>query len=385
MINKFLYNYMINLLIVNILVYKIKCNNELTACDLCKNNDDSCTLEGCLSCNDNHRYFYDNSKCLECEGLSNSPNSYYTLTLEGSENKCKLITEKENGEQKLIYGQKQIVKNCPTSYPHQLGDICYSDDQFVNNDDFDNYDCKYFYFLEEKNKFIYKNCLPEGTNFCPYNFKFYEGKECLNACPDGKKLIKKENNGDSIIYRCSSECNREGGEREYKYEEKDANNNVINIYCLNACPIDKKYHKIPSGDETNYVCVSECDSGYLPFDNECISKDECKTFLVEDVTNSIFYCYKKTDEAFSCPNKYPYLYTTSEQNYCLKSCADTNKNNNFFSTQETYFIELNQIKYCKDGEEGYFKDEVALKLVKDCKSSISGPFNDHGFCKDKCN
>ena len=249
-----------------LLIYIIKCQDTQTECDKCKSGDVSCTEEGCLSCNDNHRYFQEstisNNKCIECD-FSQSPNSYYTLKTESEVESCELITKKRDNL-KLIYGQKQVVQNCPTStiapYSINLGDICYSQNDINNeliDNSGDNYNCKGYYYQQEINDFIYKICLPtaeEGKNFCPYNFKHYDEKECRNNCPDGKKFIKKEKNGDSTIFRCSSGCNLgegDGENREYKYEDKDENNNLINTYCLDKCP--KYYHEPKEGVETNYL------------------------------------------------------------------------------------------------------------------------------------
>ena len=248
-----------------------------------------------------------------------------------------------------------------------------------------------FKITNEKDGFTYLNCLSESidnNNFCPYRFKYYYEKECLTECPSGKEILKKEKNGDTIIYRCSSECKNSDGEgenieeREYKYIDNSQNPNII--YCINKCP---KYFNSPTDEEENYLCVSKCDDDFLPYNNNCIEKTQCKVILIEDINQRDFICYKKAGEIFEeCPYNYPYLYKQEDNNniYCLKSCRDTNNENFPFGQIKTYFIEIESKKKCLASYDGYFKDETALKLVNDCKTSVSGPFKNVDECKNNC-
>ena len=389
-INLIINYFRILLLLIFLFTYSILCQEY--DCEKCKIGDETCDVTKCSECGNNLKFFHEINRCFECPNLSNSPNSYYTLenAPDSSEYSCKLITEKESDNQKLIYSTKEVVTTCPSSNNEQLGDICYPSGYFTGNDAIENnsgnYECKFYFYTEEKDKFIYKNCLPdeEGKINCPYTFKYYKDKQCLHVCPENEESIKKEVNRDSIIYRCSNKCVINGDTVEYTYEQKNNNGIVINTFCLdNSCPSDAKYYE-EVGEDTYkiYKCVDKCGDDFLPFEKKCIPESDCKVILVEDIKNKIFTCYKK--EEYSCPDTHPYLYTypsTDSKSYCLKSCRDTQ---NGFENEETYFIDIEGTKQCLKEYEGYKIDKNAFKLVDDCKKSVTGIYNDGGECKDSC-
>ena len=382
---------LIYLFIILILFNNLKCEEGSETCCLSEENPSDCTEESCLVCDGNYKYFYSENKCVECP---ESSGPYITLEpgTDGEGNSisvCTFKTQKEEGK-KLIENKNEIVSSCPSPYNYQLGDICYSEpfntDKYEQIDSSNEYKCKFFFYENKINGFTYKDCLGEEVKCSNLHYYDPENKQCFSSsCPDDNAFLKKEDNGNGYIYRCSSECkNTPESEREYKYEETNDSDEVIKTYCVDECKGDKPYFTAPEEPEVNYKCVAQCGELKLPnTDNECISKDICKTFLVKDISNNIIICL--SEEISECTDPYLYSYDVNEnKRFCLKTCKDTSHIN--FSEGIAYLLE--SIKECKKPDDGTVSDKkidlTTFKFVDDCKNLPSGPYFYQQKCKDNC-
>ena len=328
----------------------------------------NCNETECINCNSKVRYFYQNSSCLACNDIS-STKPYYTLNENGA---CATKTGKTETSQKLIDGTKEIVTSCVGIYSEQLGDICYKETNVNSNaekkDGNDVYTCKYYFYKTIRKGFTYYNCLAENVT-CPTSFKYYDysTKECLSSC-NSSYFLKKEQNDETYIYRCSETCLGTTEKKEFIYDQ----------YCFDACPQDRKYYNTFQVNITE--CLEKCDPSKFVKGNECI--DECENYIKVDTKNNIYSCL---DNSTTCPSDYPYKYTKDGKTYCLKSCSDTT--NNYFSnnTVTAYIFENSTDKTCVSENPGtYYIDLIALKWVEDCKKVTSGPYHNDTHCLKSC-
>ena len=365
------------LIIQNFLIFKITCNNCICSD---KNNENDCKL-----C-DNCKFFYVDETCIECT-INLSPEFPYYKKKEESPF-YELISLENISEYKLIYGTKEVVsESCPTgkSYNFTFYNICHKSipyNSIVISDN--NYQCPKAYYKESIDGFDYYTCY--STDNCPSTFKYYTSspKQCLNSCD---KTIKKEQNGDSFIYRCEDNCIRNDTYNEFEFEEISSAGNTR--YCLDKCPSEYKYYYIEesiAGETKLYKCLEKCNNNHLSKDNICVG-DNCNEGdkIIIDINQKTFSCTQ------DCPQNFPYNYNYNTKNYCLKSCNDTNNDALFDVKEKTYLLEQSDegvvIRKCeKDNpEEGiYFKDDAILKWVTDCKISQSGPFHVSDSCKSSC-
>ena len=392
-----------------------------------------CSKETCET-GTNCKFFYEDNSCLECP-IYSEEKPYYTK--DSNNNECISISGNQ-GNEKVIYVEGQnyleVIKgSCPNLYS-SLGDFCYlqiSDFNIVEGPA-NTYKCINFFYKELINGFIYYKCL-QGSDSCsegrrnyiygtkecmnkvPSNYKYYVEDEneikiwYLNSCPQEKNFIKKEKEEESdlVFYRCSNECKTDDPENiEYKYIEENESGNKI--YCLDNCPNASKffYNTINEDDDSqikNYQCLSSCKVRDFSKDNICYdSSEDCNGLILVDISRNVFSCQEGIE---SCPYLYPYSYQKNEESkkYCLKSCKDTQ--NKYFSEEAdpefgvlTYLKETitngegvqTVTKEClssienTDENEKYYKDEISLKWVTDCKSSSSGPYHNETHCKTEC-
>ena len=346
----------IMLFIIKQLIIKIKCECE------------TCTTSNCLSCNNCRLFLNDETpQCLECTDISD--NDYYYKNTDGS---CEKKNVNEISDKFLIESSKQIVDNCISPYQYEMGSICYKTQPKNSVKGNDNkYECLYNYTKEIKDSLVYLNCLDQYEN-CPSDYKYFTH---LNK----------------NYYQCakdSSDCDRK------IYEEKIGDNS--NFYCLEECPSKSKYYYVEEGKNK---CVEKCNfenhGDYFESNNlECKIKDastSCSGYINIDKEKNIFECITGQE----CSNSYPYLFQKDEHIYCLKSCKYT-EIMSFFNTKTYIFEEIttegNKIYQCREdanspeSEVKFYKDDLALKWVSDCKTSISGPYHnesDH-TCYNSC-
>ena len=313
----------------------------------------------------------------------NSQSPYYTKTTDST---CSTVSLEDikspDSQYKLIYGTKEVINgNCPDNY-HQLNNICYNSPPNHAEERSENpkiYECPKTYYIETKDGFDYTTCFTSDN--CPKTFKFYSSNQCLDSCSN---TLKKETNDDTIIFRCSDDCII-NSDNDYEVEYK-----IDNIrYCLDECPSEAKYHYNSDivEDSIKYKCLEKCNVGHFSKDNICVSTcDNDKIIL--DVKQKTYSC------SSDCPNNFPYLYELLNNdgsiiaNYCLKSCKDTYNETLFPENNvKTYLFDENGIKKCQANKPetgNYYKDEISLKWVMDCKVSPSGPFHDEESCRNSC-
>jgi hypothetical protein len=373
-------------IIINLLILKIFC--EDCACDTL---DQENLEETCLNCQ-NCKYFYQDKTCIACSlDLSNS---YYTKTGTGENVMCEKVDNVN--DYKLIYGTKELVRdNCPTEnsdYTYELGSICYDStslpsDKVEISEGTNKYKCINYFYKVIKNGFNYYTCLSSNDK-CPTTFKYYDSStnECLNSCD---RTIKKEPNGDTYIFRCSENCISDEPNREYEYKVKKDDKTIR--YCLTECPDEAKYFyedtSLLDEGQIAFECLEKCYQDHFSSDNKCVST--CGKVIM-DISKKTFSC--TSDCTANFPFSYSLVNGESSTNYCLKSCNDTN-NEKLFGTnkKKTYLYENSHDstieRSCRDENEipqDYYKDEALLKLVQDCKISLSGPFHDSDSCKSSC-
>ena len=121
---------------------------------------------------------------------------------------------------------------------------------------------------------------------------------------------------------------------------------------------------------------------FLSNELECKIKNaetSCGGHINIDKEKNIFECIESGEK---CSNNYPYLYEKESVKYCLKSCKYT-ESIEFFNNKKTYIFEdtddtNNKYKCLENANSDtsikYYKDELALKWVSNCKTSISGPY-----------
>ena len=367
-------------LVINFVIYRIRCDEECI-CENDENNGDD-NKDKCLKCNPNCIFY--NNKCITCPELSSKP-YYRIITNEDSTLTCETIKEKEedNNNYKLLYGSKEFVLTEVCTDPKIIiEDICYPNDQdftnlkFIKDNDNNKYYCSNFYYKEKKDGFTYMICVDK----CPYKYQYYDSdnhNECLEICPN-EKFLKRDNN----IFRCSSQCVTEPSEKkEYEYEYKESSASTPIKYCLDKCPNEAKYT-----NENENKCIETCIVGKYLNGGVCSSSCIGTKYNV-DINKKILICPESTassEGSNGCSEDYPYLF---KENYCLKSCKDSN--NELFDQIEgvekaiTYLNE-NQKKCLKESEgEGYI-DKIELKWVENCKSSSSGPYYEGKVCKKTC-
>ena len=180
---------------------------------------------------------------------------------------------------------------------------------------------------------------------------------------------------------CSKECFLEGDIPVFIYQEKDEQNNLIN-YCLEQYQSTAKYYYEPEDEEKIINCLKNCNSlisGRFYKVDKCVSGD-CEGYIKVDLNKNNFKCITTTSTSY--PVDYPYLYQNGN-NYCLKNCLDTQKIQ-FFEYKKTYLYENE--KECLETKDNHYKDELSLKLISDCKNSLSGPYhnNTDSTCYQAC-
>ena len=355
-------NFAIVLMVINFVIYKIHCENECN-CDSIENEND------CKNCNQN--CVYKNSKCIYCQDLISKP--YYKITDEGSNPSCETIKEKpDNTNYKLIYNTKEFTNdNCPDGLT-SIGDICYESTQLLNLG-FEDTNKKYYY-TEKKDGFTYMIYVEK----CPYKYQFYDEiadnnnkNQCLETCTNCLKRMKRDDN--TFIFRCSQSCHTDSEPKEYIYEYQESTSSTSKKYCLDECP-----------SEAKYIFDNECkqNCGERKFLNEKTCLETCENSkLYVDTNKQIILCPKNNNP---CPDDYPYIY---DENYCLKSCKDTNSS--LFEEELKKVTYLNESeKKCLDSQSEGFIDEIELKWVENCKSSSAGPYweekDGKKYCKRSC-
>ena len=326
--------------------------------------------------------------CLS--STDNCPTENYKYHIEGS---FECIPECPIGNNYHIKESFECIPECPTGNYYHIKESfeCIPECPTGNN-----------YHIKGTNE-----CIPEcptGNNYhiegnnecisqCPSNYKYYVEENginiCyLNNCPKEYIII------ESNIYKCSDTCEMK------KYKIKD--NNIS--FCLDDCPNEARFfYESIEGLSVSFEkneCLESCEEGHFSKENKCVPN--CIGFITVDLNKNIFAC----DESIQkCPDLYPYLYSMTEgegaslitHKYCLKSCKDTQ--NQYFNNGngiETYLNDtvifdndspIGTIKQClSDNIEGFYKDEISLKWVNNCKTSPSGPYNDpiSKFCNSSC-
>ena len=256
---KFTKNFLILLFIINLLEFRISCED----CD-CTNISDP---GECSSC-DNCKYLYElaSNQCVVCQALT-SDKPYYKKNDDSS---CIAVAKNDN--YKLLYNTKEVIEgNCNTDggeYNIQLGNICYKTAP-ANSQQKDGttneYECLNYFYIVKKD-FDYYNCYASTVTECPSNFKYYDSstKECLNSC---EGTIKKEGN----IYRCSTACLNNDNPPEIEYDETGTQG--IIRYCVTTCPSQAKYYYTGTSTSTSdsspsYKCLEKCDEGHFSEDGK---------------------------------------------------------------------------------------------------------------------
>ena len=351
--------FVILLLAINFVIYRIHCENECN-CEGIENEND------CKNCNQN--CVYKDSNCIYCQDLISKP--YYKIS-EGENPSCETIKVKPgNTNYKLIYNTKEFIDgDCPTDYTNK-GDICYKTSE-LSNYGFNNDDKKYYY-TDKKDGFTYMIYVGK----CPYKYQYYDAddnnNQCLEEC--AKQYLKRVKRDDNTsIFRCSSSCLTSSEPKEYIYEYQDSAASTPIKYCLDECPNEAKYI---FDDE----CKQSCGERKFLNDKTCL--DTCvDSKLYVDTNKQILLCPKNAN---ACPEEYPYLYN---ENYCLKSCKDTNSTLFEGTLKKVTYLNESE-KKCLDSQSDGYIDEIELKWVENCKSSSAGPYWDEvsgkKFCKNSC-
>ena len=350
------------LLIINLLIYRIHCEDECN----CENNSNE---EGCKNCNPNCVFY--NNKCIYCLDLTSKP--YYIIINEDGETpSCITIKEKSQSDNyKLIYNSRRYIdSDCPTGYK-KGGDICYEDAKFSELGFEDNDKCSKYYYTDKRDGFTYMICVGN----CPNKYQYFDSvtnNQCLQSCPyDHLKREKRDDN--TFIFRCSQSClNDPSGQKEYIYEYIDSTTSSSIYYCLDECPNEAKYT-----NENSNLCIESCQTGHYLNQKTCLQSCDETSKIYVDTNKQILLCPKSSD---NCPEEYPYLYNNK---YCLKSCKDSNSTLLGGFEKVTYLNETEK-KCLDDQSEGRFIDEIELKWVENCKSSPSGPYWKGKFCKKSC-
>lgn len=178
-------------------------------------------------------------------------------------------------------------------------------------------------------KFCVKNC----NSISLYNI--LSSKQCTNNCKNISKYLIKNNCFDRCIY-----------EFPYKYEGENENS------CHKNCS--------EIGLLTNIVtdtCVSNCKNlGAIRYNNICVS---------------------------SCPYNAIYTYSTSDENYCLKSCILYGQASNGITCDEDFctmnceeygLIVNYQTNMCENSDlvcqNGKFKNYLNKSCVENCPDEI---------------
>ena len=358
-------------------------------CEDCTGSDES----SCSSSNTEKKckFFYgvNPNLCKDCTSFKDSP--YFTLDADGN---CEGRSKKNEGD-KLINGKDEIVSECPQDFINQLGDICYDSQpqQSLTTEqpvDSKHYICNGNYIIEKKDGFNYYTCIDVNCESGNMYFDKYEGdgavdsNSCYSSCQNnGRTKIKVLTTNLGTLYQCTDICNNIfDGEYKFEYTENEK------TYCLKECPINAKYYV----DVSPYTCLPRCEK--YADGNKCV--DSCDSNkIIADMKNNILFCGSTTE----CPPDYPYLYNKEGEDYfCLKSCKDTQKSP--FSDEEdpenivkTYLFEdptdsskkcLSSISTDPENPQVYYIDENAMKWVKDCKTSPSGPYYKGNKCQNSC-
>ena len=233
----------IKLYIINILIYLFNCECS----DFTIGDENNCTdLGECL---------YYNGNCISCQGISSE--KYFQITSDGDTTSCSTFDRKDsqNINIKLIYDTKELVEDCPSEYANLVEDICYSDGQLSELGTNVDKKCPKYYYIKEIDGFSYFKC----TNKCPSGKKYFDRdtKKCLDSC---EEYLKKIEDSDTIMYRCSSNCS----ELEFIYEE-DPTSSTAKKYCLDNCPNEASFYFEPDKQ-----CLTNCNDKYFN-GTKCIS------------------------------------------------------------------------------------------------------------------
>lgn len=117
-------------------------------------------------------------KLLECEGISNSENKYYTKEISrDGQYYCRLLGINGFPNKKIIDGTTQIIKSCQDLGLYELGDKCFHsipNNAEVSNTNTKEFKCKYKNYIKNQDKGLnYYICLNENED-CPNEFKYYD-------------------------------------------------------------------------------------------------------------------------------------------------------------------------------------------------------------------
>ena len=372
-------NFYFLFLIINI-YYKINCEdstNSTASTDSIDSTDspvcctENCLQETCEQLGTNCKYFNDHS-CLECVNIT--ADKYYYK--DGSS--CHLL-EIKSGNKKVIGETREVIEgNCPGDYK-KLGDFCYSSppgNADVDQNDNSIYKCLYKFYTEEINGFLKYNCLASGVSCsdegyveiegteqcfkCPSSNNYYElGQNGLvncysDHCPNDNQYIKTGND----INRCSSSCNS----NEFSYNKTEGS--TITLYCKDTCPDEAKYYYKEADQQNNIKandCLPACNKKHFNSNEDnyvCITS--CSNLTTVDLTQKLFICSNE-ETVDKCPELYQYYYKKGTNNYCLKSCKDTQ--DNYFKESDSDTPETTYLNYSIkiiDEEE---------KTVKECLST----------------
>ena len=260
-------------------------------------------------------------KLLECEGISNSENKYYTKEISrDGQYYCRLLGINGFPNKKIIDGTTQIIKSCQDLGLYELGDKCFHsipNNAEVSNTNTKEFKCKYKNYIKNQDKGLnYYICLNENED-CPNEFKYYdpEKKECLYNCPSNKQRISIIEKSGKIYYQCTSKCNIDGYDKEYSKNSYVDENTIIN-YCYKKCLQEAPYYyQIGSTKKCYEKCSQSSKDFYFEEDGKCASNlAECnnKYFLIN---SKIKYYICKNEEFISCPSNYPYNYIYNEKTF----------------------------------------------------------------------
>ena len=282
--------------------------------------------------------------CHDCTGIS----GYYTIDSNGN------CIDDCLGD-KIISETKECTSKDLSSF-YQLGNFYYSATPTDANCDTNNKcTCLKYYYIETiygKKKYT---CFSTVDDTLLSKYKYYypnTGEFFPNQCPDNHHVEKikglQSTTASSTNYaiRCSDSCVFP----EFLIEEKDANNNIINEYCVDSCndsPVTN--YKYEYTENNVKKCVDSCPTGtYKKEDNanqkyECLTLDQCNFYQGDKCYDSCsgvtgFEHYKYGDKACisACPAGYTYRTSSStdiacyrkedcnfvdNSNGCLSSCS----------------------------------------------------------------
>ena len=285
----------------------------------------------------------------------------------------------------------------------------------------------------EKKLYLYdKYCIDSCPIFSPYIYNNQKENICLSKCPEDAPYVNYETNicvdtcnelpifDDKCVNSCPPAANYINTVNDKKFCVKNCNSlGLYNLLsekaCTDNCKKNSKY--LIKGNCAN-KCITEFPILYESENENYCVKNCAEIGLLTDITNSKcipncknsgYYLYEDRCVS-SCPYNVRFMYSTSTENYCVKSCTSVGLVANDLTCIESSCKSIGKtlingmcyqcpagyaFKIIGDTEDicttncaeyGLIPDYVNNKCIPVSNSCPSGQFKDliNNSCVDKC-